>query len=51
MSDYERYVRIHFSRLFRKAHDLLGDEEKAALAAQAICLADYCRQQEDNFDI
>ena len=47
MSEYERYVRRHFSRVYHRAHALLGDEEEAAVAAQAICLADFFREDED----
>lgn len=41
MSEYERFFRRRFSRLYQIACEALGDEEAAALAAQALCLDEF----------
>lgn len=41
MSEYERFFRRRFSRLYQVACEALGDEEAAALAAQALCLEEF----------
>jgi len=41
MSEYERFFRRRFSSLYRVAREALGDDEAAALAAQALCLEEF----------
>lgn len=41
MSNYEVFVRRHLHDLFELAKDVLGNDEDAALAAQAMCLREF----------
>lgn len=41
MSEYERFFRGRFSTVYRIAREALGDDDAAALAAQALCLEEF----------
>ncbi len=41
MSEYERYVREQFPRFYALASEVFPIEEDAALAAQAMCIAEF----------
>jgi 1,2-phenylacetyl-CoA epoxidase PaaB subunit len=46
MVDYEMFIRSHLNACYRLARSVLGSDEEAALAAQAMCLHAFQAQSE-----
>ena len=51
MSRYERFVRTHLNDLYLRAHEALGNEDDAALAAQFLCLEAFRRMEAEEWGL